>query len=115
LGDDFADPWSTIVAGVNNGQFDGDRRIRYKVLATMMSGEQTTSLFNVILNYWLHEFSKRELGFRSEFAIEGDDGVYCSDIVDINQIRRVYAELGFSIKIKLADINTVSFLSSHLM
>jgi hypothetical protein len=39
LGDQFADLWECVVAGINAGQFKGYDIIDYKVLATMMSGE----------------------------------------------------------------------------
>jgi len=60
LGPEFGKAWRDIVAGVNRCAFTSDMQIRYKVLATMMSGEQTTAFFNLVLNWLLIRFSAEE-------------------------------------------------------
>jgi len=113
LGSEFGRIWRNVVAGENAGHFDDS--FKYWVEATMMSGEQTTALFNALLNHWIFLFSKQELQFDGIDSVEGDDGAFATSVRVAQELVRLYSELGFSIKIKETTIEDVGFISSNLM
>lgn len=73
---EFGEFWEAMVANVNVGKIKGDIPISYKIYATMMSGEQTTGLFNLILNWLIFEFAKDTLNIAGNGFMEGDDGIF---------------------------------------
>jgi hypothetical protein len=66
----------------------------------MMSGEQTTSLFNALLNHWLFEYAEFLNNFKGADAVEGDDGCFgVPDDITAQDFEQLYATIGFSIKV----------------
>jgi hypothetical protein len=79
----FGEAWRKIVACLNVGTIRGERNISYSVMATMMSGEQTTAFFNLILNHIVMEYAQSRLNFFALSLMEGDDAITGSTYVRI--------------------------------
>lgn len=74
--------------------------IRASVEARRMSGDMCTSLGNGFTNLMLASFLVHEKGGTLEGFVEGDDGLFATDVQLTSQD---YEELGFTIKIEEVD------------
>lgn len=81
--------------------------VRAKCQARRMSGEMCTSLGNGFTNYMLALFLVTEQGGYLDGFVEGDDGLFATDV---KLDPEAYAKLGFTIKIdEITDPCTGSF------
>lgn len=74
--------------------------VRAKVKARRMSGDMCTSLGNGFSNLMLALFLAHEKGGVLDGFVEGDDGLFCSDV---ELTAADYESLGFTIKIEEVD------------
>lgn len=74
--------------------------VRAKVRARRMSGDMCTSLGNGFSNLMLALFLAHEKGGVLDGFVEGDDGLFCTDV---ELTTEDYASLGFTIKIEEVD------------
>lgn len=75
------------------------------------SGENTTSLGNTLLNYYIWKFVCKKMGIKSKSFFEGDDGIAAvPQHFDVDKAIAIMKRLGMIVKMKLENkIGDVSF------
>lgn len=94
-----------VTAGLNHCEF---HNFVVEIVATRMSGEMSTSLFNGFANLMLMLFVCDEIGTKCEGVVEGDDGLF--RLNGPIPTTETFADLGFVVKMEVHnDICSASF------
>jgi len=97
---EFATVWKKIVLDWNEVRIKsgGKVTLMYFIFGTRMSGEETTSLGNGLLNYLSFKFYLHNTKQRGKIVVEGDDSLMV--LQNILGIQEHYRKLGLEIEVK---------------